>query len=29
MNALVPLIDRYTRKKPFGFVKPDKMKEAK
>ena len=22
MNALVPLIDRYTRKKPFGYVPP-------
>jgi Na+-translocating ferredoxin:NAD+ oxidoreductase subunit D len=24
MNALTPLIDRYTKVKPYGYVKPKK-----
>ena len=29
MNAATPLIDRYTRPIPFGFVKPEKKEEEK
>ncbi|MCK5843347.1 MAG: RnfABCDGE type electron transport complex subunit D, partial [Victivallales bacterium] len=27
MNALVPLIDRYTTGKPFGYRKPEQVKQ--
>ena len=29
MNLLVPLFDRYIRRKPFGYVKPQKVKKSK
>lgn len=29
MNGFTPLIDRYIRPKPFGFVRPEKTKQAK
>ena len=29
MNLLVPLIDKYIRRKPFGYVKEKKAKEEK
>ena len=29
MNLLVPLFDRYIRRKPFGYVKPQRVKKSK
>ena len=29
MNLLVPLFDMYIRRKPFGYVKPEKVKKVK
>jgi electron transport complex protein RnfD len=29
MNGFTPLIDRYIRPKPFGYMKPQKAKQAK